>query len=367
MMKPMHVARLALVAQAFVWWPAMAQNRLTVTTELASLSNPGLAEVDPGSVTVIRVNPQYTIRREEGSVVTEFAFGALVERSNRTDLSADRELPRASVLWQNSSAVSVFEVNASLEEASTRETEFAEFGRVTLDSTSRTGQIGTRWTRDLTPASSIDIAAAYRQVNYDSSALVEYAEVLASAAYLFRPSETTTYSLAGDVSRLNPDGTTPSASRAGLLLGYEREITPEQRVNANVGVVRVNLPQKKTYAVGGLRFSHAGERLGYSLGWSRNVGASGAIGGYERSETYDAAMTYPLTELSSLAVGATRSRSLEAARDAGSSVYARVRSELTQFWALTFGLEFRRSEPSGRPSARGHSAVVGLVYENPDF
>lgn len=367
MMKPMHIVSVALAAQAVVWVPAMAQNRLTVTTELASISNPGLAEVDPGSVTIIRVNPQYTIRREEGSVVTEVAFGALVERSSKTELSADRELPRASLLWQNTSAVSVFQLNASFEEASTRETEFADFGRVTIDSTSTTGSIGARWTRDLTAESSLDLAMSYRDIGYDSPALVEYSEALASAAYLLRPSANVGYSLTAEVSRLNPDGAARSASRTGLLFGYEREITEDLRLTASAGAVRVNLPQSKTYGVAGLRFAKTGERLGYLVGWSRSVGASGSVGGYERSEAYDASVTYSLTELSSLAIGASRTRSLEGSRDAGSTAYTRIRSELTQFWALTMGLEFRRSDPAGRPSARGHSAIVGLVYENPDF
>lgn len=356
-----------LVAHSFAWQPAMAQHTLTIPTEIAHISNPGLSTVDSGSVTLIRFDPQYTIRLEEESAVTEFAFGGLIERSSDTSRSANRELPRASVLWQNTSAVSVFELRASLEEASTRETEFAEFGRVTLDSTSTTGLLGTRWAHDLTPSSSMELAATHRLVRYDTPLLLDYSETQASALYAFQPGANARYTLAANASHLNLNGLARTAALAGLRAGYERDLSENVTLRATLGAVRVNLPRRQTHAVGELRLSYEGERIGYAFRWSHDVSASGSLGGYERSSALDAALTYPLTANTTLSVGAGRVRSLEAGGDIGASAFVRTRTELTRFWALTLALESRRATPSGRPSARSNAAIVGLVYENPNF
>ncbi len=366
-MNTRRMLHLAVIGHSFVWLPALAQNTLTVTTELARVSNPELAAVDRGSVTLIRTSPLYTIRREQADTLTEFAFGGTIERSSNTDLSANRELPRASVLWQKSSPLSVLELRASLEEASTRETEFSDFGRVTLDSTERTGILGTRWTRDLTPASNLELSASHRQVDFDTPLLVDYSETQGSAVYEFEPSDAVRYSVTAALARLNPDGTGASASRTGLGLGYEREINEQLRLNATAGVVRVTLPVRDTHAVGGLRLGYTGERATWSLSWTRDVSASGTVGGYERSQSFDASMSYPLTAATTLSLGAGRIRSLEADRDEGSTAFVRVRSSLTQFWAWTAGLESRRAKPLGGPTAKSNTAFVGLVYENPDF
>ncbi len=74
----------------------------------------------------------------------------MIEKSSNTNLSANRTLPSVGVLWESSSPIDVFGLRASLDEASTRETEFVDFGRVTRDSTQRTGTLGGTWTRNLT-------------------------------------------------------------------------------------------------------------------------------------------------------------------------------------------------------------------------
>lgn len=366
-MKSRLMAHFVLVGQSFAWLPAMAQHTLTVPTEIAHISNPSLSEVDSGSVTLIRIDPQYTVRLEDESAVTEFTFGALIERSSDTSRSANRELPRASVLWQNTSAVSVLELRASLEEASTRETEFADFGRVTLDSTSRTGLLGTRWTHELTPSSSIELTASHRQVSYDTPLLLDYSETQASALYAIQPGANARYSLAANTSHLDLDGPGRNASLAGLRAGYERDLTENVTLRANLGAVRVNLPRKQTHAVGGLRLSYEGERIGYAFGWAQDVSASSSLGGYERAAAFDAALTYPLTANTTLSIGAGKVRSLEPGGDSGTSAFARTRTELTRFWSLTFALESRRATPAGRPSAHSNAVIVGLVYENPNF
>jgi hypothetical protein len=367
MKNPRLVASAVLGVQTLVWLPAMAQNTLTVPMEIVRISNPDLSAVNPGSVTLYRFNPQYTLQAVQESSRTELSLGAMIEKSGNTDLSANRTLPNVRVLWESSSPVAVFGLRASLEEASTRETEFAEFGRVTRDSTERIGTLGGTWTRNLTASSSLEFAASHARVSYDTPFLVDYNETRGALTHRVESSASSRYSLLGSVARLNLDRGGESASRGELGVGYEVDISEELALSATGGAVRISGPRRSTHFVGGVRLAYEGERAGYAVAWSRNVGISGSLGGYVRSESFDASLTYPFSINTSLSIGVGHARSLERDRDAGASAYARIRTELTGYWAFTLGLEHRRSMPFVGPTARGNLVAVGLVYSHPDF
>jgi len=353
--------------QSLVCLPAMAQNTLTVPMEIVRISNPDLSAVSRGSVTLYRLQPQYTIQMRDGSSRTELSLGGTIERSSNTDLSADRSLPSVGVFWETSSPVVVFGLRASLEEASTRETEFAEFGRVTLDTTQRTGTLGGTWTRDLLAGSSLELAASHARVSYDTPLLVDYSETRGSVAYRFESDDRSRYSLTASAASLNPDAGGQRAQRSGLEVGYTLDVSEGLTLNAALGAVRTTAPQRKVHPVGALRLASDGERVGYAVAWTRAVSASASLGGYSRSDIFDASLTYPFTANTALSFGLVHARSLEADRDAGATAYARVRSQLTRFWAFTIGLENRRAMPNGGPTAQGNSVALGLVYAHPDF
>lgn len=366
-MKSRRFTPLVVALPFFVWLPALAQNTLTVPMEVVRVSNPDLAAESRGNVTLYRLHPQYTLRSVEGTSRTELSLGGMIERSSNTDLSASRTLPSVAVLWESARPVDVFQLRASLEEASTRETEFAEFGRVTRDSTQRNGTLGSTWTKSLTPGSTLELAASHLRVSYDTPLLVDYTETLASVAYRFDSSPVARYSLSGSASRLNPSGDFESGSRVELGLGYELHVRENVTLNASAGAVHTSTPQSDTEPVGALRLNYAGERGGYMVGWSREVSAGGTLGGYERSERLEASWSYPFTLNTSMSLGVAHARSLETDGEAGATAYARIRSELTRFWAFTMGLEHRRSKPASGPTARGNMVSFGLVYAHPDF
>jgi hypothetical protein len=263
--------------------------------------------------------------------------------------------------------VAVFGLRASLEEASTRETEFAEFGRVALDSKERTGTVGGTWTYNLSADTALALDLSHDRVTYDTPLLVNHRETTGSIAYRISASSNTRYSLTAGASRLTPDGDRERESRSELGLGYERDLSEGLVMNATAGAVRINTASGKTAPVGELRLTYTGERIGYSVSWSRDVSADAAVGGYTRSQVLDASATYPLTIDTSFSLGVSHARSLDGTRDTGSMAYARIQSELTRFWTLSLGLEQRRAKPAGGPAAKGHSVALGLVYSHPDF
>lgn len=388
-MKPDYTSFLLVSALSLAGSAAIAQNSLTVPMEVVRVSNPNLVPKgglddggadgesadQRGSVTLLRIHPEYTLRSVRDGSRTELTLGGMIERSSNSDLSAHRSLPSVSVLWEGSSPTGVFGLRASLMEESTRETEFADFGRVTLDSTQRTGALGANWAKDLTSNTALELEAVYARVRYDTPLMRDYNETRMGAAHHWQRSADTRYSVTAVAARMRQDSRAAPlpeddgrASRTGIGLAYETRLSEGIDLAASAGVARTSAPRRKTHSVGGLRLSHEGERIGYTLAWSRDVSASGLSDGYVLAETTETSLTYPFTANTSLSIGAEHARSLEVGREAGTTVFARVRSELTPFWALTMGLEHRRVRPfGGGPNARGHSVAVGLVYSHPDF
>lgn len=359
------------------WLPVFAQNTLTVPMEVVYVNNPNLvlegAEDDArrGSVTLFRLHPQYTLEMANGPSRTELTLGALIERSSNTALSAHRSLPSVGVLWEGRGPTSTIGLRASLAEASTRETQFADFGRVALDSTQRTGSIGATWTKELTSSTSLELEAFHARVTYDTPLLRDYQETGASARYRWQSSANNRYALTVNTARQRQEsdgiGERNSASRNGFVLGYEVDLSPRVILAANAGVARTSSPDSQTHAVGGFRLVSEGERLSYALEWARDVSSDGTARGYTRADTFGGSVSYLFTVDTSLMVGASRARSLDGERGEGSLVYARIRSELTPFWAVTAGVQHRRARPAGALFARGHDVTLGLVYTHPDF
>lgn len=393
-MNPRIAALLLPVCLGGAWLPASAQNTLTVPIEVVRINNPnlvperradGLGEADAdaaerdelwrGNVTLVRFHPQYTLQMASGASRTELTLGGLIERSGDTALSANRSLPSVGVLWESGRPTSMLRLRASLEEESTREAEFDDFGRVVVDSTRRTGAVGAAWASELTSSTDLELALSHARVRYDTLLLRDYDETEASARYRWQHSANGRFAVTASTARQRRDDGVGGGggeersriSRHGIVLGYELDLSEAVTLVASAGAMRTGSPGSQTHAVGGLRLAREGERLAYALEWGRELGADGTAVGYTRVDTFGASFSYPFTESTTFTVGASHARSLDGRREQGSTAYARVRSELTRFWAATAGFEYRRARSSDAPAARGHTVILGLVYTHPDF
>lgn len=387
-MKPRIASLILPACLGCAWLPALAQNTLTVPIEVVHVSNPNLVperradgdteaaardELRRGDATLVRLHPQYTLQMVNAASRTELTLGGLIERSSDTALSANRSLPSVAVLWENSNPTGMLGLRASLAEESTREAAFADFGRVAVDSTQRTGLIGATWTTELTSSTALELALSHERVAYDTPLLRDYNETMASASYRWQHSASGRYALTASTARLRrEDGIggdeQPSRiSRHGVVLGYELDLSEGTTLAASAGAMRTGSPDSRTHAVGSFRLAHEGERFAYDLEWGRDLSADSSSRGYTRADTFGASISYRFTENTRFTVGASHARSLGGEREEGSLVYARIRSELTRFWAASAGLEHRRARSSGIPSAQGHAVILALVYTHPDF
>lgn len=384
-MKPVLLKLMLPALLASAGSSAWAQHAVLVPIEVEYIKNPGLTpegeeEVEgggstggAGNVTLSRISPQYSIESVADDRRSVVNLGAVVEHSSDTTQVASRTLPSVGLLWEVTAPTSVLGFQASLEEASTRSTEFVEFGRVALDSTQRTGSLGATWSKEMSPIRRLDLAAEYARVSYDSPLLEAYREASASASVQTAIGTDSNYFVQGSVARLTPDGDTASESRVGLLLGYETALTSALSLNAGLGAVRTSGSIVQRDPIGHLRLAYTGERATYALAWERTVGAGGTVGGYSRTQELDASMGYALTANSSMEFSARRVEALAtegvegSAGSVGSSLLVRFRSEISQWWAMTLTVEGRHLKYADRRTATGHSVGIGFVYSHPDF
>jgi hypothetical protein len=346
-----------------------AQHAVTVPFEVESVSNPGLDPDERGSVTLFRIAPRYEIESQSDTYRSVLSLGATVERSNNTSLSANRSHPDVGYTWESNTPTSVLRLGASYSQASTRSSEFAEFGRVSVDSTQETGVLNASWSRELTPQTRLITEGTFNRVSYDAPLLEDYHEAVASLALERDLGDRETVSLGTSVGRLVPDGGSPSDSRVGLLLGYERALSEALTLTAELGAMQVRPTgaPSQTDPVGRLQLAYTGERITSSFGWMRSVSAGGTIGGYLRTQELNGSLGYALTEGTSLSLGASRAQTLAPENTVGTSVSARMRSELSPYWSMTFGIERRRLEAADGRTASSNLYGVGLVYAHPNF
>lgn len=345
---------------------SVAQNSITVPMEVEHNSNPALVP-DGGSALRYRISPQFTMNRQSGATRSVFSIGGVVERSSDTQVSANRSDPNISYLLELTSPTSVWTLNASLSESSSRATEFEETGVVTADGTLRTGLLGARWARQLSERTGLELATGYAKLDYETPVLIGYTEVNAEGIVRWQLAEGNRVELTASGARLNPDDDTERSSRQGIMVGYETLVSPGFTVGAGIGAARTTGVRRGNDAIGELRLSYEGDRLDTGLEWSREVAPSGTIGGYALSQVMRWELSYALSESTSLVSSASRTRTLALDGGTGRGFSVGVRSELSPFWSMSVRLEHLRATTATGAAARSNAVGVGFVYSHPDL
>lgn len=351
---------------AFFSGTLWAQHAISVPMEVEYNSNPTLTP-DGESVTRYRVSPQYTLTREGGSTRSVFTFGGVIERSSNTQVSDHRADPNVGYELEITAPTSVLTLNATLDEASSRTTEFEETGLVTADSTVRTGLAGARWVRQLTEQTDLQLAGAYARVRYDTPLLTGYEQASAESSLGWLPEEGNRYAITLSTARLNPDTSARHSSRQGLMLNHERRLSPTFRAEVGVGTAKTSGSRVGRDTVGMVLLAYEGERLTSDVEWVREISPSGSLGGYTLSQGLRWGLSYPLSESTTLTSSISRARSLELDGGDGQIVALGMRTELSPFWSITFRVERARATFASGVTARGNAVGIGLVYAHPNF
>ncbi|NIC41026.1 hypothetical protein [Aquabacterium sp. A08] len=351
---------------------APLQHAFSVTTGLEFDSNPALVAGGAG-VQRWRANPQYTLSSQAGATEWSLVAAGQIERSDNAALSADRNDPSLRFAWQQASATSSLGLNASYVQASTRATEFEEFGFVTADRTQTTQGLGLSWRQAVAERQSLSASVNHQWVDYDTQALLPYRVLSGNAAWSLALSEQETLSLTLNAGRYTPGDSPllPSAAASrqwGFMAGYAANLTPNLQWQVQGGLVRVAGANRDSTWQGGLQLAHKGQRLDTTLNLSRSVVTSAALTGFAPSNSLRAQWTYAVSDRTrgTFSVSHTRSAASGAAATSGSTVALGVDTELSPFWRAGVSVQHKTSRRAA-VQANGHVVSATLTYTHPDF
>jgi len=341
---------------------ALAQHTFSMSSEVERVENPLLSNVSPGGVTVLRFAPSYAFETRGERYRSRLSLSAVVERSSDTTLLANRDFPSVGYTWGYAWPTSDLELRANLAESATRNTQFADFGRVTVDAREREFLTGARWNKELAERTRLTLAATHREVDYDTPLLEDYRELSVSSRFTWDQTETVAYYFEPAHSRLTPLSGGPTSNQTRWLAGTTRALSPEWSLDAFGGQSRVRGLQTETGTVGGVRLNYAGSRLTSGLEWSRDVAPIGSVSRYVRNELLGVRVGYRMTETATVNGRYSQSRSTDMVTGRGSLFALSLDNQLAARWTSSVGVEERRSSGFGGLSGRGWAVRAGVVY-----
>jgi hypothetical protein len=336
-------------------------------------NNPALSADSRASVWVWRANPQYTFVRQQANSSWSLTASANIERSTNTTLSDHRNDPAVSGVFQQQGVRSNWSLEASAAQSSTRATELEATGIVTLDRTQTTASaswgaqylLSERWT--------LSGGVEWRDIRYDTLALVENRTTSASVGLGYGLSDRETLALQGGVSHYQPGrggvpGLAQSSINTNLTANYTQEVSPTLEWGARLGLVRITGANADTSWQGGVSLTYQGPSYQATLDAGRNVTSSGLLGGFATNHAVRGNISYALSDRSRIGASVAYTRNVGNAptRDSSTTWGLNASTDLTPFWQLAFSLQQRQAKRT-TGNARGTLLGIHLVYTHPDW
>lgn len=344
---------------------AHAQHSASVVGGVEWVENPTLSATSPGAVTVLRVVPSYTLEIRADRSHSRLSLGAVLERSSNTALVASRNYPSLGYTWTYFWPTSSLELRGNLAESSTRNTEFEEFGRVTVDSRERTLSAAVRWTQELTERTDWVLNVARSTVGYDVDSLSDYSEIELSSRVSWEATEGISYFIEPAYVRLTRSVSTATLVQARWQAGVSGELAAGWTLTSFFGQAHIGKAPSKTGTLAGLQLAFVGSRWLTSVDWSRDFSVSVADTTYVRTEALVLRQAYRLTEGATLSASVAQSHSEGANASRGLVSSLVLENELGVNWSSSLGVEHRRSTRVGGSAGRGWSVRAGVVYAYP--
>jgi hypothetical protein len=344
---------------------AHAQLSLGLSAGVERIENPLLESVSPGGVTVLRVAPTYTFEAQGDRMRMRFTAGAVVERSSNTALVASREYPSLGYSWAYNWPTSTLELRASLTDSATRNTEFRDLGRVTIDTRERALEAGVRWDQEITARTRVILGLSTGRTSFDSALLEGYREQELSSRFTWEANERMVYFFEPSYQRLLPSGQGLDASQSRWLVGARGELAPSWSLTASAGQARSrgSLPSRGT--VTQLQLTYTGSLVTTGIEWSRDLTASGTEAVYVATQSLGLRVGYRIAEGALLQLGYLQSRSDGPTGGRGSTFSLSLENELSAHWTSVLGFEDRKSRDESRNTGRGRAFRAGLTYAYP--
>lgn len=364
----MHKSYVMMAMVATLFWAenaAHAQASFGVSSGVERIENPSLLNASPGGATILRVEPSYALETQGDRIRSRLSLGAVLERSSNTALVASRNYPSLGYSWGYSWPTSSLELRANLAESTTRNTELAELGRITVDSRERSVVVGGLWSQELTARTQLALDLSNTRVSYDSALLDGYRELQVSSRVSWEATDQLVYFFEPTFARLESSGAATDTNRKRWLVGLRRELVQGWSLTSFVGQAKTSGSVSATGNVGGLLLAYEESRLTSGFEWLQDVAPSAATSTYVKTKSTALRLGYRVTEGATLSASVTRSQSDGISGSRGQVSSLSLQNELGPQWTATIGVDDRRTRVVGGASGSGMAIRAVLIYAHP--
>lgn len=348
-----------------------AQQSVSMPAEVEFDSNPRLAQGNASSAVRYRLRPQYSYTyhvddANEWSAV----LGANLERSNNTQVSANRQDPSVELKWQQETPTSSWGLNANYSKASTRTTEFDQTGTVTADRTQTNRSVGANFGKYLTERWMASGAINQQWVDYDTDALVSYrnASVNGGVSYDLAASEKLSVFFSGG--HYSPSANNfvlaRSSSSLGLMFGYIGALSDKFDWSVQAGKIKITGLDAGYYFQGKMQVNYKGDYASGGASFNRSAVAGGQTGGLTVSNSLRLQTRMEVAERTAIDFFYTLTKNAGYNGGRTNSMGANYVFQISPFWRLNFNVQ--RKTADQRAGYAGANVVgIGLNYTHPDF
>lgn len=333
-----------------------------------------LTMVSSGQQSVIRerIAPQYNLTYATDNQQFALTLGALVERSDKKSVSADRNDPRLGLKWKLQTPTSELNLAANYDQSSARTTEFEENGLVVVDRTRTTQGFGGNWKSQIAPRFNYSLGADYKAIDYDQTSLglYPYKTYAGNLSLGYEFNERTEVFVTLNGSQFQPDGSQPNSTTYGSMLGVRQKLSERLDWSLQGGWVAISGASDTSGWQGNGRVNYLGDRANYTLDIGRSVSASGVLGGFGVSDQIRGAYSYALNDKTRLGFDVAwidRSSSGTAGASTAQTYNAWAAYDLGDFWSLMLRIQRRQIDRDVGGNAEANLVGLTLTYAHPNF
>ena len=345
--------------------------QMTVPLSVEYDTNPRFSDNDKQSIWRYTAVPTYSISAVEDKNRWYSNIGFRIQRSSDKNISIDREDPNLLVGWNRQGERDEFNLLASYNENSTRNTELTTTGLINSDITATTKSIAADWSRLLTEKLNFTLGGELLKTSYDGAGFTGYITKSINSSLSYQTTEKLITFLNIGYVRYNSD----SQNTLGLqssrnyenaqnyLGGLTYVVNPQ--LDFTVAAGRNHTTSAGFANIGKVSFNYQAERHLIRGELERSVAATG-IGNFQESDRLNLAYSYDLNDKSTIGTAYSLQKNNSLNSNEITYLNGFYSRDLSDRWSMKVSLDYRKLKYTSR-SVSGEIAGLTFIYTTPEF
>lgn len=335
-------------------------------------SNPAMAEFNKEPVWIYTIAPQFKLDATSGVNLWYLDAALLIQRHSNEKVLVNREDPKVAIGWDRTYERGLFGLKADYIESSARADELKATGVfVQADNTEKIKVLSAKWLHDIDPKWSVLTEGAYRDVTFTLPGSLESYQLgnFNSKLTYANTEKLDTYVQVGYFHYM-PDKIYDNTNFYRLDIGANYQLKEKLSLGVHGGPYHITGRQSDSGWEAGVTANYAQDRMTYTAGLSRSLGAGG-IGGFQTRDVLDVTWSFDISNIDRMGAGysITKTRkdaSINTENIDYQDIGAFYERDLSNHWKSRFSAGLRDIDGPATQS-QGNIIGVTLVYDTLSF